>query len=100
MNKLRRKAIRNIIAKLQLINSKEALGECINDLEDVLDEESESFENIPENLQDSQRAIDSENAIGTLEDVIDELNDAYDSDDEDEWKDAAEYACDELAAIL
>jgi hypothetical protein len=99
MNKLRRKAIRDIIAKLQLIGDKDALGDCISDLENVLDDESEYFENIPENLQSSQRAMDSEDAIGTLEDVLDELNNAYDSDDAEDWNNAAEYACDELAAI-
>lgn len=100
MNKQRRKEISRIINKLHEISTKKDLEECINDLDNVLYDESESFENIPENLQDSQRAIDSENAIGTLEDVLDELNNACDDGDEDDWQDAAEYACDELSAII
>lgn len=97
MNKQRRKEISRIINKLRSIVSKTELEDCINDLDNVLYEESESFENIPENLQDSERAIESENAIGVLEDVLDELNNAC---DEDDWQDAAEYACDELEAII
>lgn len=100
MNKLRRKAIRDLIAKLSGVQDKDSLGDCINNLEDILDEESECFENIPENLQDSQRALDSEDAIGIMEDVLDELNDAYENGDEEDWQGAADYACDELAAII
>jgi hypothetical protein len=100
MNKQRRKEIYEIIMKLQNVGNKEDLGDCINDLENVREDESEYFENIPENLQNSQRAYDSEEALGTLDDVLDELNDAYDSDDQQDWLEAAEYAVDELNAII
>ena len=100
MNKQRRKEIYDVIRKLQNISGKDDLYDCIRALENILDDEDEYFSNIPENLQNSQRAYDSENAIGTMEDVLDELNDAYDSEDQDDLIEAAEYAVDELNAII
>lgn len=42
-------------------------------LKDVLDEEQDVFDNMPENLQGSDRGIESEEAIDTLDEVIGEL---------------------------
>ena len=100
MNKQRRKEINEIINKLQNVDTVNDLEDCISDLENVRDDEDEYFSNIPENLQNSQRAYDSEQAIGTLDDVIDELTDACDSDLQEDWLDAADYVINELSAII
>lgn len=71
MNKTRRKQIVAICTKLQAIK---------DEIESVLSEEQEAFENIPESLQEtdtgqkSQEAIDSlECAQSDLESMIDAL---------------------------
>jgi len=78
MNKQRRKALEEIIGKLE--NQKAAI-------EAILDEEQEAYDNIPESLQDTDRAnqiyenIDAlEDAIANLEgDVIDALQELVDN---------------------
>ena len=60
MNNVRRKAIRNIINRLQAI----------------LDEEQEAFDNMPENLHDSMNGLESQDAQSNLESAIDALEDA------------------------
>lgn len=42
-------------------------------LEDVLNEEEMAFDSMPENLQGSQRGMDSEDAIDSLTDAIESL---------------------------
>lgn len=73
MNKKRRKSIEEIIDKLDQI--KEML-ECISG------DEQEAYDNIPENLNNSELANamyenidDIENAVNTIDDVIETLND-------------------------
>lgn len=61
MNKDRRKEVKSIYAALQ---------EVKEHLEDVLEEEQDSYDNIPENLQDTQAAYDSGEAIDNLDDAI------------------------------
>ena len=77
MNKKRRKAIRDIIA--DLTENKEAR----NKLEEVLWEEEEAFDNMPENLQYSMRGEDSQEAISTMEEAIELI-------DEEKYQEAAE----------
>lgn len=60
MNNVRRKAIENIIRRLQAI----------------LDEEQEAFDNMPENLHESCRGLESQDAQANLEAAIDALEDA------------------------
>lgn len=60
MNNTRRKAIKNIINRLQAI----------------LDEEQEAFDNMPENLHDSMNGLESQDAQSNLESAIDSLEDA------------------------
>lgn len=77
MNKQRRKALEEIIGELE--NQKAAI-------EAILNEEQEAYDNIPESLQDTDRAnqmyenIDAlEDAIANLEgDVIDALQELVD----------------------
>lgn len=70
MNKKRRAEISNII---------EELNELKNRIETVLSEEENYFENIPENLETSIRAEESEDAIESLEDASSDLENCIDS---------------------
>ena len=80
MNKSRRQELKSIIQELQIIQDQDGLYACIISLESVKDEEEDYYDNIPENLQYSQRAEASEEAIGLLEEALDILNEIYDSD--------------------
>ena len=66
MNKIRRKKIED------QINIIEA---ALSEIEDLKDEEQESFDNIPENLQMSDRAMDSEMALDSMNDAIEAIED-------------------------
>lgn len=74
MNKARRKEIENIVEKLEELQS---------DIESVLSDEQDYLDNIPENLQGSERyetaemAVDElQSAYDTIEDVISALQNA------------------------
>ena len=63
MNKARRKQISEIIDALEI---------AMSSIESVRDDEQEYFDNIPENLQGSDR-------YSIAEDAVDNLDNAYDS---------------------
>lgn len=73
MNKKRRKEIENNMNSLEVIKS---------NLEYILSEEEDYFDNMPENLQSSIRGEESENAIDVLTETIDTIGDCIDSLDE------------------
>lgn len=60
MNKIRRKEVAKVVDLLTDLKEK---------LELILDEEQETYDNIPENLQDSDRAVASEEAIEIMEEA-------------------------------
>lgn len=64
MNKTRRKEIQKIIKDIE------------NLVHNILSEEQEAFDNMPENLQGSYRGQESEDAQGSLESAIDALEEA------------------------
>lgn len=70
MNKKRRAEISNIIKELNGLKDR---------IETVLSEEENYFENIPENLETSTRAEESEDAIESLEDASSDLESCIDS---------------------
>lgn len=70
MNKQRRKNIKNNI---------DALGVIKNNLEDILAEEEDYFNNMPENLQGSIRGEESEEAIDILTEMIDAIEECIDN---------------------
>lgn len=70
MNNKRRKEISNNLNSLIMIKE---------NFERILSDEEDSYDNIPENLLNSDRAMDSENAISSLDDVISYLTDAVDN---------------------
>lgn len=69
MNKQRRKEISAVITKLE--NIKE-------ELENILGDEQDYYDNIPENLQMSERADQSSEAIDIMEDAISSIEDITD----------------------
>ena len=77
MNNARRKAIRAIIKKIEAGNRDWESIE--SDLTDIMDEETDAMENIPESLQDTERYYTCEESVGYLDDAIG----CIDPDDED-----------------
>lgn len=65
MNKARRKEIERAIALME---------QAREILEEVKDEEQNAFDNMPENLQSSERGETMEEYIYTLEEFIDNLD--------------------------
>lgn len=70
MNKERRKMISAIISNIQDIKER---------LDDILLDEQDYYDNIPENLLSSERAEISEEAIDILEEVADNIEDIIDN---------------------
>lgn len=64
MNKQRRQKIRDVRKEIE---------NCKENLQKILDEEQDYFDNMPENLQGSMRGSDSEDAIDTMESCIEDL---------------------------
>lgn len=64
MNKERRKRIQNAIKKIEDL------------VQDILDDEMDAFDNMPENLQASENGIISEDAQESLDAAIDALEEA------------------------
>lgn len=81
MNKARRKELGEVINGLNTIEDRDDLYAWINTLENLKDEEQDYYDNIPENLQYSQRAEDSESAIDNLDEALDLLHEAYDAEE-------------------
>lgn len=73
MNKARRKQIAEI---------KDRIETAMQDLQSVLGDEQDYYDNIPENLQGSMRAMETEDGISSLEEAVDNLDSAVSSLDE------------------
>lgn len=71
MNNDRRKQLKSVAKQLGTIA--DALEEQQILLEQIYDDESEAFDNMPESLQESDRGIEMEEGIGTLEEQKDDL---------------------------
>ncbi len=96
MNKTRRKELGQVIYGLGTIQDREDLYAWINILDNLKDEEQDYYDNIPENLQYSQRAEDSEAAIDNLDEALDLLNDAYDAEEFDKDSELIKHAIDKI----
>lgn len=73
MNRKRKEEVRTVYGSIQKITS---------DLKELCQDEQMSYDNIPENLQETQRALDSEEAIDNLDSAIDALEEALEYLDE------------------
>lgn len=76
MNRYRRSILKTIV---------ESLNKISEELRDVIDEETDAYENMPDNLKDGERGSSSSDAIEYLEeasssidDIIDTINEAID----------------------
>ena len=69
MNKRRRERVRQAVAQLTAVRE---------ELSDVLLEEDMALDGVPENLQSSQRYMDMEDAVDTLNEAIDDIDSAID----------------------
>ena len=99
MNKARRKKIQKAIDMLEMGNG---VGQALDILEEVLYAEEDAYDNIPENLQGSWRAEESEEAIDALNDAIELLTDLQcaENADEDEEEDKIQEAIGCLEEIV
>lgn len=67
MNKVRRKQLDDIISKIQDISE---------ELESVMNDEEEYRDNMPENLQGSERYEMADSACSSMQEAIDQLEEA------------------------
>lgn len=70
MNRYRRSVLKTIVESLSKINE---------ELRDVIDEETDAYENMPDNLKDGERGSSSSDAIDYLEDASSSLDDIIDT---------------------
>ena len=73
MNKIRRKQLDEIISKI---------GEVRDELESIMNDEEEYRDNMPENLQGSERYEISDNACSEMQAALDSLEEAISSVEE------------------
>jgi DNA-binding transcriptional regulator GbsR (MarR family) len=73
MNKKRRDEVRQTYAALQKV---------ISDLKEINDDEQYAYDAIPENLQDTPKALESEECIDNLDSAIDSCQEALEYLDE------------------
>jgi len=86
MNKKRRQCIDAVILKIN--NLQDIIEELQQDIEDIAADEQDYLDNIPENLQGSERYEAGENAVENLEAAIDWLEDINLSELEELLEDA------------
>lgn len=70
MNKQRRKEINSLISDVIRLETS---------IEDLLNDEQDYLDNMPENLQSSEKAEIAENAISALEEALDNIRDCIDN---------------------
>lgn len=110
MNKSRRKRIAVVIRDLEKTTKHNFIDSYIDfikdEIEDILWEENDAYDNMPENLQYSIRGEESSEAIDNLQeavdlleeviDIINDINDINDEDDEDDEDNEKESKIDEI----
>lgn len=86
MNKKRRQCIDAVIWKIHKLQ--DVIEELQQDIEDIAADEQDYLDNIPENLQGSERYEVGENAVESLEAAINWLEDIKTSELEELLEDA------------
>ena len=71
MNKIKRSMLKEIIEKLQDLEGLK--DEILEDLQQVIDDEQESYDNLPESIQYSERGEQMQEYIDTMNDVLSEI---------------------------
>lgn len=101
MNKLRRKRIAVAIDNLERITNYDLIESIKSEIEDILWEEEDAYDNMPENLQYSVRGEESSEAIDNLQEAVDLLEEAIDIFNElDDLKDEYNNTEDEDEKIV
>ena len=78
MNKSRRKRIAAVISTLENAGY-DIIESARDEIEDILWEEEDAYDNMPENLQYSIRGEESSEAIDNLQEAVDNLEEALNS---------------------
>lgn len=78
MNKARRASLKLALTKIETLTA--CIEEIKEDLQSVLDEEEEAYENLPESLQESERGQQMQEYIEALEAAVDSL-DEFDAEE-------------------
>ena len=71
MNRIRRESLRTILGQMDELST--VLETVKEALQDVLNEEQEAYDNLPEGLQESDRGQQMQEYIDALEGVVDSL---------------------------
>ena len=71
MNRIRRKSLKAVLGQMDELST--ALETVKEALQDVLNEEQEAYDNLPEGLQESDRGQQMQEYIDALEGVVDSL---------------------------
>lgn len=100
MNKQRRKEIQALIKDISRACFQDDVYSFINVIEDLKYEEETYYNNAPENLQYSQRYVQSEEAIDFMDDAIGYLNDVEDCESEEEFKQCINDAINALQSAI
>lgn len=79
MNKVRRKRIASVIETLENITGYDLIETAKDEIENILWEEDDAYNNMPENLQCSMRGEESNDAIDNLQEAVDVLEEAVDA---------------------
>lgn len=77
MNRDRRRALAN--GHKMIVITLDNCIRMISHFEETKDDEEMAYEGYPENLRDTDRARESEEAIGVMEEIINHLQDAQDA---------------------
>ncbi len=114
MNKNRRKEIYNVSSALCDIqynlremtdgvesnsNIVDSIRDLISDVEMIRDDEMDYMDNMPENLQSSDRYYAAEEAVDNLDEAIDYMSDAVDHCEEFEYEAAADDLDDAMSDL-
>ena len=59
--------------KRELLEVTDILDDAVTSIQDVIDEEQESFDNLPPGLQDSERGAKMEDAIAFMEGLVSDI---------------------------
>lgn len=75
MNATRRKALAKLANEMEM----EPFADLMSEVQTLLDEEQEAYDNMPESLQDGDRGQAAQAAIEQMQAAVDALSAAHDS---------------------
>lgn len=78
MNNARRKQIADVMKQLEPLIA--AIADISADIDNIKEEEQEYYDNIPDSLKSSERALASENALEYLDNAIQAIEEFTEAD--------------------